>query len=161
MAHRIARWPLVTAILVLVGPAALAQTEPTTTQPVPWAQGARFRMDCGQDLHRFCNGVQPGGGRVIQCLASHRSELSPACLSRVAAARPTPGVVPPPQNAQNPGLLSANPPPGQTVTASALRASCGPDVRTLCAGFSSGVFKCLSSHRMELSPTCDAFFKEM
>jgi Cysteine rich repeat len=164
MAHGIARWSLVTVILLLVGPAALAQTEPTTTQPVPWRQAARFRMDCGQDLHRFCYGVQPGEGRLIQCLSSHRSQLSPACISRVASARPTLGVVPPSQNTQSPGLPSANPSTGHAVTASALRASCGPDVQTLCAGFSGeigGVIKCLSSHRMELSPTCDAFFKEM
>jgi hypothetical protein len=164
MAHGIARWSLVSVILLLVGPAALAQTAPTAAQPVPWAQGARFRMDCGQDLHRFCHGLQPGAGRLIQCLSSHRSELSPACMSRLAATRPTLGVVSPSQNAQSPGLPSANPPTGAAVTASALRASCGPDVQMFCAGFSretGGVIKCLSSHRMKLSPTCDAFFKEM
>src|SRR5271157_3252067 len=134
MAH--ARWSLVSVILLLIGPAALAQTEPTTTQPVPWAQGAQFRMDCGQDLHRFCYGVQPGEGRLIQCLSSHRSQLSPACLSRLAAARPTLGAVASSQNTQSPGPPSANPSTGHAVTASALRASCGPDVQTLCAGFS-------------------------
>lgn len=164
MAHGIARWSLVTVILVLVGPEAFAQSEPTATQPVPWAQGARFRMDCGQDLHRFCYRVQPGEGRLIQCLSSHRSQLSPACISRLAAARPTLGVVPPSGNTQSPGLPSANPPTGTAVTGSALRASCGPDVQTFCGGMhgnNGGVVKCLSAHPMELSPTCDAFFKEM
>ena len=136
MAHGIARWSLVTVILLLVGPAALAQTESTATQPVPWAQGARFRMDCGQDLHRFCYGVQPGEGRLIQCLSSHRSQLSPACLSRLAAARPTLGAVASSQNTQSPGPPSASPATGHAVTASALRASCGPDVQTLCGGIS-------------------------
>jgi len=162
MAHGIARWSLVNAIVLVVGPAALAQIGPTATQPVPWSQTARFRMDCGQDLRRLCHGVQPGEGRLIQCLSSHRSELSPACISRLAAARP--GTVPPSQNTQRPGLASVNPPTGHAVTASALRASCGPDVQTHCGGMSrdnAGVVKCLSSHRMELSPTCDAFFKEM
>ena len=164
MAHGIARWSLVTVIPLLVGSAALAQAQPTTTQPVPWSQAARFRMDCGQDLRRFCYGVQPGEGRLIQCLSSHRNELSPACISRLAAARPTLGVVPPSQNTQSSDLPSANPPTGYAVTASALRASCGPDVQKLCAGVpreNGGVVKCLSSHRMELSPTCDAFFKDM
>jgi Cysteine rich repeat len=164
MANGIARWSLVTVILVLVGPAAFAQSEATATQPVPWAQGARFRMDCGQDLHRFCYGVQPGEGRLIQCLSSHRGQLSPACISRLAAARPTLGVVPPSQNTQSPDLPSVNPPTDTAVTGSALRASCGPDVQTLCRGMyrnNGGVVKCLSSHRMELSQTCDAFFKEM
>jgi hypothetical protein len=164
MAQGIARWSLGIVIVLLVGPAALAQTGPTTTQPVPWSQAARFRMDCGQDLRRLCHGVQPGEGRLIQCLSSHRSELSPACVSRLAAARPTLGVVPPSQNTQSPGLPSANSSTGAAVTASALRASCGPDMQTHCGGMSrdnAGVVKCLSSHRMELSPTCDAFFKEM
>lgn len=164
MANGIARWSLVTVILVLVGPEAFAQSEPTATQPVPWAQGARFRMDCGQDLHRFCYRVQPGEGRLIQCLSSHRGQLSPACISRLAAARPTLGVVPPSQNTQSPDLPSVNPPTDTAVTGSALRASCGPDVQTLCRGIyrnNGGVVKCLSAHRMELSPTCDAFFREM
>jgi hypothetical protein len=163
MTRGITRWSVVPVILLLVGPAALAQTASTAPQPVPWAQGVRFRMDCGQDLRRFCYGVQPGEGRLIQCLSSHSSQLSPACISRLAA-RPTFGVVAPSQNLQSPGLPSANPPTGVAVTASALRASCGPDVQALCGGVSrnnGGVVKCLSSHRTELSPTCDAFFKEM
>ena len=164
MTHGITRWTVVPVILLLVGPAALAQTASTATQPVPWAQGVRFRMDCGQDLHRFCYGVQPGEGRLIQCLSSHRSQLSPACLSRLAAARPTLGAVASSQNTQSPGPPSAIPATSHAVTASALQASCGPDVQTLCGGMfrdNGGVVKCLSSHRMELSPTCDAFFKEM
>jgi hypothetical protein len=163
MTRGITRWSVVPVILLLVGPAALAQTASTAPQPVPWAQGVRFRMDCGQDLRRFCYGVQPGEGRLIQCLSSHSSQLSPACISRLAA-RPTFGVVAPSQNLQSPGLPSADPPTGAAVTASALRASCGPDVQALCGGVSrnnGGVVKCLSSHRTELSPTCDAFFKEM
>jgi hypothetical protein len=162
MPRGIAYWSLITVGLLLVGPPAFAQ--PTTTQPVPWSQAARFRMDCGQDLHRFCYGVQPGEGRLIQCLFSHRTHLSPGCISHVAAARPTLGAFPPSQNAQSPGLPSANPSTGHAVTASSLRASCGPDAQKLCAGVSGeigGIFKCLSSHRVELSPTCDAFFNEM
>jgi Cysteine rich repeat len=221
MMHGIARWSLVN--LLLVGPAAFAETDypppgqppisqPTTAQPVPWGRAAGFRMDCGQDvqqfcygvqpgegrlirclsshrsqlspacisrvaaarpglrvdcgqdLQQFCYGVQPGEGRLIRCLSSHRSELSPACLSRVAAARPAPEVAPPSENTQGPDLPSASPPAGHAVTESALRASCGPDVERLCGGISrenGGAIKCLSSHRMELSPTCDAFFKEI
>ena len=173
MVHGFARWSLVT--LLLVGPAALAQTDypppgqppmsqPTTTQPVPWRRAAGFRVDCGQDLQRFCYGVQPGEGRLIQCLSSHRSQLSPTCISRVAAARPALGAAPPSENTRSQNLPSAAPPAGHAVTEAALRASCGPDVQSLCGGISretGGVIKCLSSHRMELSPTCDTFFKEM
>jgi hypothetical protein len=89
MAHGIARWSLVIVTLLFVGPAALAQTDyplpgqrtiaqPTTTQPVPWRRAAGLRVDCGRDLQQFCYGVQPGEGRLIRCLSSHQSQLSPA-----------------------------------------------------------------------------------
>jgi Cysteine rich repeat len=224
MAHNIARPSLITAILLLTGNAALAQTDysppaqapifqPTATQPVRWDHAAGFRVECGQDLQRFCNGVQPGEGRLIQCLSSHRSELSSecisrlaarpalgvrmdcdqdlqrfcngvqpgegrlirclsshrselssACIGRVAAARPALEEAPTSENTQSPGPPSDSRPPGRAVTESALRASCGPDAQKLCGGISrenSGVIKCLSTHRMELSPTCAAFFNEM
>jgi Cysteine rich repeat len=218
MAHNIARLSLVAAILT--GPTALAQTDysppqqaPTTTQPVRWDRAAGFRaecgrdlqrfcngvqpgegrliqclsshrselssecisrlaarpalgvrMDCGQDLQRFCNGVQPGEGRLIRCLSSHRSELSSVCVARVAAARPVAGEDPTSENTQSPGPPSNSRPPGRVMTESALRASCGPDAQKLCGEISrqnGGVIKCLSTHRMELSPTCVAFFNEM
>src|SRR5215471_15381841 len=223
MAHYIARWTQITVTLLIIGPAALAQTDyplpgqppiaqPTTTQPVTWRRAAGLSVDCGQDLQQFCYGVQPGEGRLIRCLSSHQSRLSPACVSRVAAARPArgvdcsqdvqqfcygvqpgegrlirclsshqsqlspscisrlaaarpaPGVAPPSESTQSSGLPSANPPAAHTVTETALRASCGPDVKRLCDGIfrnNSGVIKCLSAHRMELSVTCDLFFKEM
>jgi Cysteine rich repeat len=173
MAHGLARWSFVTVTLLLCGPGAFAQTDQplpgqlpmsqrTTTQPVQWVGAARFRMDCGQDVQRFCHGVQPGEGRLIQCLSSHRSQLSPACISRLAAAR-TPVRPPLSRDTQSAGLPSASPPPLHAVTEWALRASCGPDVQRLCAGVSrqnGGVIKCLGSQRMELSPTCDVFVSE-
>jgi Cysteine rich repeat len=173
MAHGPARWSFVIVALLLFGPGAFAQTDqplpgqpprsqPTTTQPVQWVGAARFRMDCGQDVQRFCHGVRPGEGRLIQCLSSHRSQLSPACISRLAAA-PTPVRPPLSPDTQSAGLPSASPPPLHAVTERALRASCGPDVQRLCAGVSrqnGDVIKCLSSQRMELSPTCDVFFSE-
>jgi hypothetical protein len=30
--------------------------------------------------------VQPGGGRVLRCLAEHRDQLSPACGEKIAEA---------------------------------------------------------------------------
>ncbi|MGB8629338.1 MAG: cysteine rich repeat-containing protein [Xanthobacteraceae bacterium] len=77
------------------------------------------------------------------------------------AGRPAPGAVLPSEKTQNTASTSASLPVDHSVTEGALRASCGPDVQRLCGGTSrenGGVIKCLSSHRTELSPTCDAYF---
>jgi hypothetical protein len=38
-----------------------------------------LRSACGGDVRALCAGVQPGGGRIIQCLATQAASLSPAC----------------------------------------------------------------------------------
>jgi hypothetical protein len=70
----------------------------------------------------------------------------PIAAAPAVPGRPAPGGAPSSENTQ---------------TEIALRASCGPDVQRLCAGFSrenGGVIKCLNSHRMELSSICVAYF---
>jgi hypothetical protein len=47
-----------------------------------------LRSACGADVRTICGGVAPGGGRIVQCLATNASQLSPACkdvLSQFAA----------------------------------------------------------------------------
>jgi hypothetical protein len=47
-----------------------------------------LRSACGADVRTICGGVAPGGGRILQCLATNAAQLSPACkdvLSQFAA----------------------------------------------------------------------------
>jgi hypothetical protein len=39
-----------------------------------------LRSACGGDVRALCGDVPPGGGRIIQCLASQSASLSPACM---------------------------------------------------------------------------------
>ena len=117
-------WCVVTLISLPV-PVAIAQTDRTSSVP----NGGAFRVVCDGDLQRFCSGVQPGGGRLIECLSAHTAELSDACANVVASAR----------------------------TGGRLRAACGDDLRRLCAGVQPGggrLVQCLSVHKLEVSAAC-------
>jgi len=40
---------------------------------------------CKQDYERFCKGVQPGGGRIMQCMVDNQSRVSAPCAAVLAA----------------------------------------------------------------------------
>lgn len=130
VAGRIGRWSLVTTVVFIS--AAFAQTGSS----VRAAGGANLRVTCGEDLRRFCADVQPGGGRLVQCLSSHTNELSEACGNVVGTAR----------------------------GGAKLRAACAEDLQRLCAGVQRGrgrLIQCLSSHPHELSAACESMISAM
>ncbi len=55
---------------------------------VAFAQTAAEREACKADFEKFCPGVEPGGGRIIECLAQHLNELTPECQKAVKAHMP-------------------------------------------------------------------------
>jgi hypothetical protein len=43
-----------------------------------------LRSACSSDVRSLCGGVAPGGGRIIQCLATQAASISPACKQVLA-----------------------------------------------------------------------------
>ena len=56
-----------------------------STSPPPAASETHKRgkemvkQACGGDVKRFCQGVTPGEGRIVQCLEEHAKDLSQDC----------------------------------------------------------------------------------
>ncbi|MEH2564221.1 cysteine rich repeat-containing protein [Bradyrhizobium sp. AZCC 2289] len=76
-------------------PAAAATDAPAATAPAapavivlrpmrPREQLFVLRSACGGDVRSLCGGVAPGGGRIVQCLATQAASLSPACKDVLA-----------------------------------------------------------------------------
>ena len=49
------------------------------TSTAVFAQEGDLVKYCKADIERLCNGVQPGGGRVMKCLKAHTKEMSVGC----------------------------------------------------------------------------------
>ncbi|ATU95825.1 hypothetical protein BLM14_29240 (plasmid) [Phyllobacterium zundukense] len=52
------------------------------------AQTAAERAACMPDYQKYCSGVDPGGGRIIECLAKELDKLTPECKKVVEAHAP-------------------------------------------------------------------------
>ena len=57
----------------------LSLTALLSAAPSVLAQQAAAMKYCKADFERLCPGVQPGGGRIIGCLKSHKEEISIGC----------------------------------------------------------------------------------
>jgi hypothetical protein len=65
---------------------AIADESPATSAAA--GQGASaLRSACAADIEKLCPGIQPGGGRIVQCLKQHKTEVSDACKEAIAKAR--------------------------------------------------------------------------
>lgn len=75
---------------------AAAPTAPPTATPAPAAPAMVLRplrpleelrivrVACGSDARAYCSGIEPGGGRIAQCLAANAGSLSPSCKGMLA-----------------------------------------------------------------------------
>lgn len=85
---------------------------------------------CIADKARLCPAVQPGEGRVAQCLMEHEIELSPACKKNIAKIKEA-------------GMK--------------LKQACEADKNKLCKNTRPGggrVLQCLRGHEDQLSAAC-------
>jgi hypothetical protein len=55
---------------------------------VAFAQTAAERAACQADFEKYCKGVEPGGGRVMECLAKQLDKLTPQCKQVIQAHMP-------------------------------------------------------------------------
>jgi hypothetical protein len=50
---------------------------------IPATTGQAGEVPCTEEIRKFCADVQPGGGRIVQCLRANEHQLSMACMQRV------------------------------------------------------------------------------
>src|SRR3569623_3416240 len=105
-----------------------------------WGPMKDMHKNCATDVDKFCKDVQPGHGRIADCLNLHTAELAPACKKTV-----------------------------ETVTTQMnahmeMHADCAADVQKLCSDVAAGsgrVPMCLGEHTKELSPACKKHVDDM
>jgi hypothetical protein len=62
-----------------------------TTAAMAQKGNPAIRAACRGDAQRLCAGIQPGGGRIGECLKAKIQEVSPQCLDAVKASRAAKG----------------------------------------------------------------------
>lgn len=63
----------------------LIGSSPSLASEPGYADLLRIRNACSRDIKSFCANVEPGKGRIMECLKAHKSEVSNTCKD---AARP-------------------------------------------------------------------------
>lgn len=54
---------------------------------VRWKEAEGYKLACIEDVKRVCLTVQPGDGRMLQCLQEHEQELSEGCYQSLPKGR--------------------------------------------------------------------------
>ncbi len=150
------------------------------------AGAARAQDACQADVEKFCQGIPPGGGRLLSCLKANEAKVSPGCKKQVktiiqnvkaigaacegdvqqfcATVKPGQGAVLK-CLASNEASLSAQCKPivdRAREKAADFKKACGADAKKLCQGIPPGqgrILACLKSRESDLSPACQAIMK--
>ena len=70
-------------LLALIGTSASAQDLAT------------LQKACTNDIKTLCAGIEPGGGRIRQCMVAKREQASPECKAAMNAVAEAAGGAPP------------------------------------------------------------------
>lgn len=153
--------PLTLGALALLSGLALGQAGPGDGK-------ARGRLSaCRTDLATFCQNVDAGGGRKIECLARNRDKLAPECAAVVDArkgggVKSDAGVAPAPAPA--PATDAAVPAKGAAGPAPRLGKACAGDLGTHCKDAAKGGgerIACLQKMLTQLTPGCASAVNEV
>lgn len=85
---------------------------------------------CADDIEKFCKEIKPGGGRIMNCLKAHETELTASCREKMSELQ---GVI---QGCEE---------------------ACAGDIARVCKEVQPGggrIIKCLREHEKELSSAC-------
>lgn len=101
---------------------------------------------CGPEVQKFCKGVQPGQGRIRECLKGHTGDLSDACKQHV-------------ETGQWPGQGGPGARQGGPGARGGFFAVCKADLEKYCKDVKQGegrLLNCLRAHESEVTPGCKA-----
>jgi hypothetical protein len=87
---------------------------------------------CADDIEKYCKEIKPGGGRILNCLKSHETELSVSCRGKISELQ---------------GIIKD------------CEQACSGDITQFCKEVRPGggrIIKCLREHDKELSSSCSA-----
>jgi hypothetical protein len=93
---------------------------------------AQESLICADDIEKYCKEIKPGGGRILNCLKAHETELSVSCRGKISELQ---------------GIIKD------------FEQACSGDIAQFCKEVQPGggrIIKCLREHDKELSPSCSA-----
>ena len=97
---------------------------------------------CKEDIAKFCSDVQPGNGRIFNCLNNHTREISQACYDSLSSKE---------SEYKNAPVRGVD----KQAVRSLLEKSCSEDMAKFCPDAQRGkTISCLQLHYKEISDAC-------
>jgi hypothetical protein len=98
---------------------------------------AKDENPCKKDIAKFCKGIEPGEGRILQCLTLSKDDVTPACKKHLARIE---------------------------KAVEEVQTSCADDYAIFCSSVLPGqgrIAACLEKNEKILTPKCKANLKEV